>query len=86
MPMFSFSAPDSDPETETEETSKNPPNCNETDKSEASKTPKDQSQSLEDGESQSLLGKENKIELLFHIFMSQVFCSFIIITKFNTQK
>ncbi len=81
MPMFSFSAPDSDPETE-----ENPPNCNEKDKSVASQIPKDQSQSLEDEESQSLLGKENNIELLFCIFMSQVFCSFIIITKFNTQK
>jgi hypothetical protein len=59
MPLFSFSAPDSDPETE--ETSKNPPNSKEKDQSEASQTPKDQSQSLEDksieydGESQSLL-------------------------------
>jgi hypothetical protein len=84
MLMFSFSAPDSDPETE--ETSKNPPNCNEKDKSEASQTPKDQSQSLEDEESQSLLGKENNVELLFCILMSQVFCSFSIIIKFKTQK
>jgi hypothetical protein len=90
MPMFSFSAPDADPETE--ETTKNPPNSNEKDQSEVFQTPKDQSQSLEDksleydGELQSLLGKGNNIELLFCIFLSKVFCSFIIITKFNTQK